>query len=395
MGKSTYRSSDMTPQGRIDERTAKMREILGPPDNPRELSDANREELRHMETANAGDVEQVAMMERCYGPDSVSATVAAGGSDLDELRHAAKLTNYFEAARTGRSLSGPEAEFSAEMGCNAGEIPVNLLDAPRSEVRHTSSELRAASVAPSDAGTNLAAVQHLLYAPSIRDMFSIDTPIVRPGTHAEPVITAGASAGFTAGEGRDATAVVVEITATDPHMFSGRLSYSELQRLKVATDTWEPALRTNLSAAMSDGLNTVLLQKTAGSEDPKGLITSMTPPSDPGTTNVGFDDYIENLVADELDGIFSTMPSQLRLAVNSTVKTSMMTVFRDVAASDLGSISIWDYIADKVDMLVFNHRMPSKASNVSIGIAHRIGRTDVKLATMPMWGNLTISDIYF
>ena len=381
----------MTPQNRIVDRETKMKSILGPADDPRELTDENRVELRHLEEANAKDAEQAAMLERAYGTTSVTDTVQTD-TEFDELRHSCTLTNYLDAAVRGRSISGPEAELAAETGCGAGDIPHALFD--RDEIRHDELRADAPSTAPASAGTNVAAVQPKVYAPSIAGMFNIDMPTVRPGSHAEPIISTGASAGFSDGSGRDSTAVAVTITSTEAKMFSGRLSYRELDRLKVGTDTWEPALRTNQKQAMSDGLNTVLLQAAKGANDPEGLVTALTAPSDPAATNVGFDDYIKNLIADELDGVFATMTSELRIAVNSTIKSSMMTVFRDIAASDLGSISIWDYIAGKVNMLMFNSRMPAAASNVSLGIAHRIGRTDLKLATMPVWGNLTISDIY-
>ena len=105
------------------------------------------------------------------------------------------------------------------------------------------------------------------------------------------------------------------------------------------------------------------------------------------------------MIGEQLDGIFATMPSQLRLLVNDTVMQDMISEFRDLGTMgsngfQAGEMSIWDYLAAKVDALAFNYRMPSKASNVSLGLVHRIGRTDVKLATMPTWGSLTISDIF-
>lgn len=377
----------------IADRKAKMRAILGPEDEPRELTDDNRTELRAMAEANDADSEHLRLLTAAYDDGAVTTATEQVDADdaFEELRASASLANYFDAALKGRSVVGAEAELAAEMGCGAGEIPLALMEEPRSELRAD-----APSVAPSsNAGTNLAAVQPLVYAPSIAGMLNISMPTVRPGTHAEPRITTGGSAAFVAeAAGRDSGAVVVGVTTTDPHRITGRLTYREIDRLKIATDTWEPAIRRNLQEVMSDSLNKVLLQASAATNDPSGVISAQTAPADPGSTNIGFDDFIENLVADRLDGIFATMPSQLKLFTNSTVMAEMMTTFRDVASTDLGSISIWDYVSDKVSTLMFNNRMPDAASNISLVLVHRVGRTDLDLAVMPVWGSLSIDDIY-
>lgn len=387
----------MTPTGRLEDRIAgrkrKMREILGPEDEPRELTDENRTELRHLAEANDTDTADLELLRHAYD-DGAATTETADDDDFDELRHACKLTNFLDAAMSGRALAGPERELATELRVGDGHIPTAIFDA-HEELRHNDEELRADTVAPNTGtGVNVQPIRPFLYAPSVSGMLNIDMPTVGTGDHAEPRITTALSAGFeAAGDARAASAAVIGIETTSAKRISARLEWREEDRLRIGTDTWESALRSNLQMAMSNELNHVLLQAAAGANEPDGLVAALTAPGDPAAVNDTFDGYITNLVADQIDGIHATTPSQLRAVTNDTVLGDMLVKFRD-NDTDLGSVSIWDYIDDKIDSLVFNDHMPDEASNISLVLVHRIGRTDVKLATMPVWGSLSISDIY-
>ena len=215
----------MTPTGRLEDRittrTTTMREILGSLDAPRELTDDNRVELRHLEESNTADSDQLAQLKRVY-PDGVTTTATAEpDSAFEELRHKATLTNFMTAAVAGRSLSGAESELHAELRCDAGHIPTALLDGP-TELRHEEQRADALTVAPTaDAGLALQPIRPFLYAPSVAGPLSVDMPSVMAGTHGEPRITSALSAAFHNGStDPEATAAVITVTTTVPHQIT-------------------------------------------------------------------------------------------------------------------------------------------------------------------------------
>ena len=69
-------------------------------------------------------------------------------------------------------------------------------------------------------------------------------------------------------------------------------------------------------------------------------------------------------------------------------------VFRDAVGQDLGSEAFASYAMTKTGGWWTNKRMPATAANVQQAILYRKGRTGIRTAVCPHWGQLGIDDIY-
>ena len=387
----------MTPLQRIEDRlaasTTTMQKILGPADDPRELTDDNRTELRHLEEGLKADREQLRLLALAYPDAAVSTTTTTGTDTLSELRAECRLGNYLQAHVSGTRLAGPEAELCAEVGVKHNQIPMELFGPNgRTELRVDN-----ATDAPTGRGINQGRVMPFVFAPSVAGMVGVDMPTVGSGTYSTPKITTSLTAGFinTDTGDRDSSAATITAQSTAPHQLTARLTFRESARLQIGTDSFESSLRENLQMAFSDELAKVMLKTTAGTDEPDGLIGAITADTDPSATNIGFDDFISNLVSGQLDGIFSTMNQELRIVTNREEMQRMQTTFRDPStgtAGGRGATSIWEYLSERVNMLFFNNRMPAKATNISPVLVYRMGRPELQTAVCPVWSSLTISD---
>ena len=288
----------MTPLQRIEDKiaasTTTMREILGPPDDPRELSDANRTELRHIEEGIKADGEQLKFLKAAY-PDAAVSTATTGSDSLAELRAECRLGNYLQAHVSGTRLAGPEAELCAELGFKHNEVPMELFGPNgRTELRVDN-----ATNSPSGVGINQGRVMPFIFAPSVAGLVGIDMPTTPSGTFSTPKITTSLTAAFINPDTGDKESTAATITAqtTTPHQPSARLTFRESARLQIGTDTFEASLRENLQMAFSDELAKVMLKTTAATDEPNGIIGAITADSDPSATNIGFDQFISNLVS--------------------------------------------------------------------------------------------------
>ena len=68
--------------------------------------------------------------------------------------------------------------------------------------------------------------------------------------------------------------------------------------------------------------------------------------------------------------------------------------FRDAAGQDLGDMSFASYAMDKTGGWWTNKRMPAKANHIQQAILYRKGRTGIRTAVCPNWGEMSIDDVY-
>ena len=121
-----------------------------------ELSDENREELDKIEKSTPDVERQIrAATTAVEDEEAEQQTRAAEHPDAEmreriALRAKASLTNYLQAALSGRQVAGPEAELAQAAGVNG--IPLELWDVPESR---TEKRVDAATGAPGTVGINL------------------------------------------------------------------------------------------------------------------------------------------------------------------------------------------------------------------------------------------------
>ena len=106
-----------------------------------------------------------------------------------------------------------------------------------------------------------------------------------------------------------------------------------------------------------------------------------------------FDDFVAAF-ANGIDGLWAlTLMNVGIVAGVDTYRLSAQT-FRDAAGQDLGDLSFASYAMDKTGGWWTNKRMPATAANVQQGILYRKGRTGIRTAVLPHWGEISIDDVY-
>ena len=196
-----------------------------------------------------------------------------------------------------RATDGPTAELQQHVGLAANQIPLALL---RGEA-----EERAVTPAPTNVGTNQAAIIPGVFPRAAATWLSVDMPTVGVGEAVYPVLTTNADAEALA-ENAAGTETTGSFAAEllSPSRLQASFYYSREDAARFAD--MDMALRMNLSEALSDKLDQQII---AG---PNGLLggTNLTQvAATAATTYAGYKD----LVYASIDGRFAWGSEDIRV----------------------------------------------------------------------------------
>ena len=303
-----------------------------------------------------------------------------------ELRSRVRLGNYLAARMRGQMVAGAEAELTEAAGV-AG-IPLELWDVPRV------GEQRDISGAPATVGINLDMIRPAIFAPSIAPRLGIEMPRVGSGAYASATINQSVTAGAKAKSGdAPATAATFNVTTATPKRVSARLELAVEDIAAVGQENFESALRENVSLALSDELDRQAINGDGQAPNLSGILFRLGNPAAPGAGVATFDDFV-GAFANGIDGLWAgTLMDVGIVAGVDTYRLSART-FRDAAGQDLGDMSFASYAMDKTGGWWTNKRMPATAAHIQQAILYRKGRTGIRTAVCPHWGEIGIDDVY-
>ena len=305
-----------------------------------------------------------------------------------ELRGKASLSNFLSAAVAGRTPE-VEAEYASAMKVGPGQIPTDLFESDRPV------ESRADSVTPAPAtgtGVVVAPVQPFVFSQSIAPRLGIEMPSVPSGSYSEMTIsTSQSAAAVTKGSARESTSGALTAVTAKARRISARLSVTLEDIATIGQANFESALRQNTMAALSDAYDTQCINGSGTAPNVDGLVHQLTAPTTP-TAIAKFDDLV-SAFANSIDGLWSSMMSEVALVVNVDAYRLAAKLFRD-ATNDRGSISFSDYASLHTAGFWTNSRMPATDSTIARGIVYRKGRMGLRTAVHPTWGVLSVDDIY-
>ena len=314
--------------------------------------------------------------------------VVADGENRErlELRSRVRLGNYLTARMRGQMVTGAEAELTEASKVQG--IPLELWDVPRV------GERRAVSDAPGTVGINLDMIRPAIFAPSIAPRLGIEMPRVGSGTYASATINQSVTAGAKAKSGdAPATAATFNVTTATPKRVSARLELTLEDIAAVGQENFESALRENVSLALSDELDKQAINGDGQAPNLSGILQRLTNPAAPGNAVATFDDFV-GVFANGIDGLWAgTLMDVGVVAGVDTYRLSART-FRDAAGQDLGDMSFASYAMDKTGGWWTNKRMPATAANVQQAILYRKGRTGIRTAVCPHWGEVGVDDVF-
>ena len=305
-----------------------------------------------------------------------------------ELRGRASFGRYLHAALTGAPITGAEAEFQS--ACGVPGIPLDLFEQDRPvEVRADAPS----GIPATGAGATLAPIQPYVFAESIAPMLGIEMPSVGSGAYSEMTISTALTAAAKAkGVAQESTAAVLSATVAKPRSIRARLTMNLEDIAEIGVANFESALRQNAGAALSDALDSQVINGDGSAPSVDGLIHQQTDPTNP-TALVLFDTFLKSF-SDQIDGLWASRLKDVMVVANVDAYKLAATTFRGTAANGGPALTFADYAEMATGGFSTNTRMPATDTNVARGIVYRKGRPGLRTACLPQWGSIAVDDIY-
>ena len=183
-------------------------------------------------------------------------------------------------------------------------------------------ETRAATPAPNDVGQEQQSIVPYVFPQSAAMFLGVDMPTVSVGEKVFPVLTSELSVGTpleNAEQGETTGAFSADVLS--PGRLQASFFYSREDRARFAG--MDAALRENLSAGLSDGLDKAILSGT------NGLFTGTNLPNNAQATNDTFDSYLNNLCWNQIDGRYAAMASDLAMVVGAATLKDLGQTYRN------------------------------------------------------------------
>ena len=286
-----------------------------------ELSDEQRAEMGTLTTR----MQQLEIEARAaiVAEDEITITrsdVADGEArELRSLIHRANVGAIFEATLEHRATDGVEAELQGHYRLSANAIPLALL------------ETRAVTPAPGQVAQNQSTILPGVFPQSCAAFMGIDMPTVPVGDSVYPVLGTNADVGKPA-----ENAVQAETTGSfsadvlSPSRLQASFFYSREDRARFSG--MDEALRSNLSDALSDGLDKQIL---AGTE---GLFSGSKLANHNVTAATTYANYRNSLGYGRVDGTYAGSVGDLKIVMGAETYGHAAGVFRSDNAGDRAAL---------------------------------------------------------
>lgn len=332
------------------------------------LTDEVRNELMTL-TAEVGELEtrQVALI--AAGEEPVIET-GRDDEQLNALITRSSIAEIFAATLEHRATDGATRELQDEWGLQGNQMAIEMLRRDGGgglELRTTGGTQAAANV-----GQNEQSIIPAVFAGGAIDYLSIPTPSVGVGETIYPVLSTSVSPG-TPAESADQAHSAAGFTAEvlSPQRIQSSLFYTREDAARM--QGLDSALRVNLSDALSDKLDSVILTGT------DGLLTGTNLANNAAGAADTFETYRNRFVYGNIDGKFAMTAMDLRLLVGDDTYADMAGTYRSGNAADNPALTTM--MAETGGVRV-SANVTATASNKQNGIVRRGMRMD---AVAPLW----------
>ena len=287
------------------------------------------------------------------------------GAEFRGLVERANAGEIFDAVLEKRSIDGATKELQDELGLNANQIPLAML------------QTRAVTPAPANVGQNQQAIIPSVFPDSCAAFIGVDMPSVGTGEQVYPVLTTNATA-HTPDESADAAETTGAFAADvlSPSRIQASFFYSREDRARFAG--MDAALRMNLSDALGDKLDQVIL---AG--DDEGLLRGTNLANHNVNAVTSYANYISNFAYGRVDGKWASDVSEIRVVVGSATYGHAASLYR---GNNADQHALARLMADTGGVKVSAH-VPAVASNKQNALIRRGMRRDM---VAPVWEGVTI-----
>ena len=298
---------------------------------------------------------------------TITRTDVVDGEDreLRSLIGRANVGNIFEAALEHRATDGVEAEVQGHFKLSANSIPLAML------------ETRAVTPAPADVGTNQSAIIPGVFPQSCAAFMAVDMPTVAVGEAVYPVLTKNADV-HTPAEHAAAAETTGSFAADvlSPARLQASFFYSREDRARFSG--MDAALRSNLSDALSDGLDKQILVGT------EGLFTGTKLPNHAASAVTSYSSYRSELGYGRVDGTFAGSVGDIRIVMGASVYGHAAGQFRSANAGDRAALE--DLMSVTGGVKVSAH-VPAVSGNKQNTVVRLGSRRDMVTA---IWEGVTL-----
>ena len=347
----------------MSEKREKLNGLLGVD----ELSDEQRTEMGTLtERLQQLEIEARAAI-LAEGEPTITRTVITDGEDreLRSLIDRASVGMIFEAALEHRATDGAEAELQAHYRLSANAIPLAML------------ETRAVTPAPSDVGQSQSTIIPGVFPQSCAAFMGVDMPTVPVGEAIYPVLATNATVGTPAENAAQAeTTGSFTADVLSPRRLQASFFYSREDRARFAG--MDEALRSNLSDALSDGLDKQILTGT------EGLFTGTNLSNHNVTAVTSYANYRSELGYGRVDGTFAGSVGDLKIVMGAATYGHAAGAFRSANAGDRAALE--DLMQVTAGIKVSAH-VPAVANNKQNAVIRLGARRDMVAA---VWEGITL-----
>ena len=308
-------------------------------------------------------------------------TVDGAERERRELRSRSRLGRWFEAAISGRNVSGAEAEVATAYGCPEA-IPLEMFERRAASGR---TETRAVTSAPSTTDENLAPIVPALFDRSAAAYLGIEMPTVATGDAGYPVLSTSVTGGPVA---KSATALetagAFTVSMAQPRRITGALRFTREDAARLVG--MEEALRMNVESVLSDALDNQAVNGSASGDGTiNGLLAIMDNPAAPASGGEDFARYVA-AAASHVDGLHAVDLSGIRQLVGVATYGHMAAEFR----SNNDSMTAEGWLTLRTAGLRTSRRIGAAVSSVQQAIVRRANPAGDRAAVMPAWGGIEL-----
>ena len=221
--------------------------------------DADNEQVGEL-NVEMRSLDRQIMAHKLTKPDPETRVVEGSpeGRELRQLVDRASVGEIFDASLERRNIDGATRELQEHYHLSANQVPIDLL------------ETRAITPAPADVGATQQAIVPYVFPSSVSAFLSIPQPRVGVGEAVFPVLTSTLAVGVPAAAASQAeTTGAFSADVLSPSRIQASFFYSREDAARFAG--LDAALRENLSAGLSDGLDKQIVSGA------NGLLTGLKP----------------------------------------------------------------------------------------------------------------------
>ena len=285
--------------------------------------------------------------------------------ELRSLIDRANVGCIFEAALEHRATDGVEAELQGHYRVASNSIPLALL------------ETRAVTPAPGQVAQNQSSILPGVFPQSCTTFLRIDMPTVPTGDAVFPVLATNADVGKPAENATQAeTTGSFSADVLSPSRLQASFFYSREDRARFSG--MDEALRSNLSDALSDGLDKQIL---AGTE---GLFTGSKLANHNVTAATTYANYRSELAYGRVDGTYAGSVGDLKIVMGAATYGHAAGVFRSTNAGDRAALE--DLMAVTGGVKVSSH-VPGVTSHKQNAVIRLGMRRDM---VSPIWEGISL-----